>query len=210
MSDDLDPAPGSGIAALAGKRKVMAPPPLASDSDEPPSADKPNAPSTPDHDRREATVAQPTPLVKGKRATKAVGNRSEKTNRASARANPKDLLGSKVPGNRRRVGVRMPVSTRELLDAEAERRQCSLGFAAMVAVRQEHRRIRQEHRTESVDDGFAAQRTMRTPRQPGPKVVAGILVTPEEAAALQQLADEVGWSVNRIIVESIESAFRNG
>ena len=192
---------GAGLAAMKDRSPSIAPPPRLA----------PTTPTelTPDSSGEPVTTETQSPgeqsPPEAERKTRRRSTRSAARSTTSGRSSGDDLIG-RQKGQLRHITVRIPIGLRRRLDSEAAAAGQSLGEVAMDQVRAHHKDLRSEART-PVDDGFAAPRRKRKRSADGTKQQTGLFVTPEEARALQDLADEVMMSVSLTVEECLRRSW---
>jgi len=139
--------------------------------------------------------ATPKPLAK-----------SKSTKKRPTRPSSADRLLGRERGSRQEIQVRISGVCAEAIYRRAEAERVSLGTAAMGFVRAVHRELRAEATWDvEADDGFAPVEKP-LPRQLAPggvKQVVSLRISPAEAAAMADLAEEVRMSLPLILDEAV-------
>ena len=189
--------PGAGLEEMRRRAHVAPPPPPVMPAKMVPSSPPPKTESP------DPGVAEPTQSSRDQAA------QNPQIERGSTDAEAQ-LLGQ-AKGNVRQISTRLPLPLRQKLVAVSQREELTLGDVAMDAVRLHHHMLRERHKPRDADSrGFAPPRRRAKRSAAGEKVPTPMSVTPEEAEALQNLAEDVAMSVNRIVIECLEAAFESG
>ena len=108
-------------------------------------------------------------------------------------------------GRKRLLQVYLPAPTRQLLQA-ARDGHGSLGAAAMAALRGSYEHIVANHIPEPVEavGPFPAPRTVRRREHVDDARMKPIYVDPQEAAAIEQLADQCELSLSELVTIAID------
>jgi hypothetical protein len=111
----------------------------------------------------------------------------------------------KPRGNKQEVPLHLPRATFDALAAYADRERVSRGVAVMRALRAAHADIvRDLAPTVDADGPFPAERRSRRRIRVDQAVRTSVLVWPDEAAALAQVADGLDVSCSELVTRALD------